>query len=112
MSTRHVGVWRITPIFRPDRTCAGVTLLTESGLHLDQAVWDALPVWEIVAQGPPPERLAIAAEVYKEADEAGIPRAKAVAAELGIGEASASNLIVQVRKALLLPATRPGVSAA
>lgn len=87
-------------------------MFTESGQHLNQAVWDTLPVWEIVAQGSVADRLVRAVDAYRKADETGMPRAKAVAAALGISEGSASNLIVDLRKRRLLPATRPGVAAA
>jgi hypothetical protein len=116
-STFHVDGWRITPIWEQRDSgpvLTGVTVLADpgSGRRLDRDVWDGLPVWELVAAGPVPERLAQAADVYREADETGRPRAAAVAAALGIGEGSASNLIARARKARLLPPTRPGVSAA
>lgn len=113
----HVDGARITPIWRRsgDRTVlAGLTVLADpdSGVGLDRDMFDRLNLWTLVAAGPVPDRLVRAVDAYRAADEAGEPRAKAVAAELGIGEASASNLIVQLRKQRLLPATRPGVAAA
>jgi hypothetical protein len=115
--TYHADGFRITPVWGLDGDNPVLVALTimsdpESDLHLDAATFDRLPVWKIVAAGPVPDRLARAVEVYKAADDAGQPRARAVAAELGIGEASASNLIVQLRKQRLLPPTRPGVAAA
>jgi hypothetical protein len=114
---RHVDGFRITPIWerRGDTNVfVGMTILADpdSNGHLDRDTFDRLPVWEIVAAGPVPDRLVRAVDAYRQADQAGIPRAKAVAAELGIAEASASNLIVQIRRRRLLPPTRPGVSAA
>ncbi len=113
----HVDGTRITPIWRRSgdgTVLAGLTVLTDpdSGGGLDADMFDRLNVWDIAAAGPVPDRLVRAVDAYRAADEAGMPRAKAVAAELGIGEASASNLIVQLRKQRLLPATRPGVAAA
>ncbi len=114
---QYVDGARITPIWRVvgDRTVlAGLTVLADpdSGVGLDRDMFDRLGVWDIVARGPVPDRLVRALDAYRHADEAGLPRAKAVATELGIGEASASNLIVQRRKQRRLPATRPGVAAA
>ncbi len=113
----YVDGVRITPIWgvvgdRP--VLAGLTILADpdSTGGLDRDLFDRLAVWDIVAQGPVADRLVRAVDAYRAADEAGMPRAKAVAAELGIGEASASNLIVDLRKRRLLPATRPGVAAA
>ncbi len=108
---------RVTPIWAAvgDRpVLAGLTVLADPDTTggLDRDLFDRLGVWDIVAQGPVADRLVRAVDAYRQADEAGEPRAKAVAAELGIGEASASNLIVDLRKRRLLPATRPGVAAA
>ncbi len=113
----YVDGVRVTPIWglvgdRP--VLAGVTILADPDRSggLDRDLFDRLGVWDIVAQGPVPDKLVRALDAYRAADEAGEPRAKAVAREVGIGEASASNLIVDLRKRRLLPATRPGVAAA
>ncbi len=116
-ATRHAAGFRITPIVRRHggaTVCVGLVILADpdSDLHLDEKTFDTLPVWDIIAQGPPSERLILAADAYKAADEANLPRARAVAIALNISEGAASNLIVVVRRAGLLPPTRPGVSAA
>ncbi len=112
----HVDGARVTPIWGlvGDRAVlAGVTILADPAAGgLDRDRFDRLDIWGLVAAGPVPDRLVRAVDAYRQADEAGEPRAKAVAKELGIGEASASNLIVDLRKRRLLPATRPGVAAA
>lgn len=112
-----VDGWRITPIWRRGDhgpVCVGVTILADpdSDDRLTADVWERLHVWDVVAAGPPPQRLVRVADAYRQADSEQRPRAAAVAAALGISEASASNAIVAARKAGLLPATRPGVSAA
>ncbi len=84
----------------------------DSGLRLVAATINTLSIADLIHRGPVPDRLVRAVDAYRQAGEDGVPRAKAVAAELGIGEASASNLIVDLRKRRLLPATRPGVAAA
>ncbi len=117
-STHHISGWRITPIWCTTSSngsrCVGVTVLADpdTDLTLTAETWATLPIPDLVGQGPPPDRLRRAVEAYQAADTDGVPRAKAVAAELGIAETSASNVIVQARRLGLLPPTRPGVSAA
>ena len=117
-STFYVDGWRVTLIWRQTPAgpaCVGVTVLADpdSDRRLVAATVNTLSIADLIARGPVPDRLRRAVDAYLWAGENQVPRAKAVAAEVGIAETSASNLISKIRNEMrLLPPTRPGVSAA